>query len=528
MASSDNNSCNFCAKIFNHIAGYFKCCLRSRKIGNLLPFRLFTNQNRNNLHPKQHHNQTPSTPSSTTSDLNQYDETGSSNGFQYDNYDDDLIAVSSPMNNNISPSLALPLNYYFRPCSPLDESRNGSLRSDVSSKSKSKSRSKSRSCSPAQQIIRKLSVSNTSKSSHFDIIQSADDSQSQASSSDYSTSSALPREVPKGLINLGNTCYMNAVIQSLYSLGAIRNFALNCQHGKSLSCSLSELFRDMKTSTSPISPANFKYAFSRYQSKFTGYNQQDAQEFLRYLINGIHEESNLAPKRPRRSPIAARTPRTASEAWTQYREIVDDSPLVDLVVGQLCSTIVCSVCQNKSNCWDPFWDLSLPLSRRRYSCRLSEVIDDFTAKETLDSDERPICETCKKATRSSKQISVCRLPRVLILHLKRFTNDGYKLTSPEVMIDKTLNFDGITYQLSACISHHGHSSSSGHYTSHCKYSSSWYHFNDDRVKDVTATFDGAKLTDAYVLFYTQQSSSDNNDTDSGYTSPNIPTNQSKL
>lgn len=236
----------------------------------------------------------------------------------------------------------------------------------------------------------------------------------------------------------------------------------------------------MKNSSSPVSPVNFKYAFSRHQSKFSGLGQQDAQEFLRYLINGIHEECNRASKRPRRS-VPPRPPRSADEAWSQYRDIVDDSPLVDIVVGQMCSTIVCNACQNKSSCWDPFWDLSLPLSRGRHSCKLSDVVQDFIAKETLDSEERPVCSQCKRPTRSTKQIELSRLPQLMILHLKKFTNDGYKLSSPEIRIDKVMTFNNSTsYNLTACISHHGHSSSSGHYTSHCKYSSRWFHFNDDR------------------------------------------------
>lgn len=246
-----------------------------------------------------------------------------------------------------------------------------------------------------------------------------------------------------------------------------------------LSLELSDLFKSMKNSSTSVSPSNFKYAFSRYQTKFSGVGQQDAQEFLRYLINGLHEECNNASRRPRRS-ILPKPPKTAEEAWSQYRDIVDDSPLVDILVGQLCSTIVCSTCTNKSYCWDPFWDLSLPLVRGKHTCKLSEVLHDFTAKETLDSDERPICSNCKKATRSTKQIDICRLPQLMILHLKKFTNDGYKMSSPEVRIDKTLMINNHTYTLTACISHHGHSSSSGHYTTHCKYFNRWFHFNDDR------------------------------------------------
>lgn len=454
--------------------------------------------------------------SSLTFELNNYvAETQTSNEYSDDNDNDidndDLIAVSSPndlngssfsyQKNSInSPSFALPLNYYFKPTTPIQipsSPLSSSSSNAIDQTSKSPSNDSQNRSFVSNLILRRISKSSSpspslstapiSSSSPTPILSpSIRSQQSQLSSSDYlsssgTTSQPLPSQVPRGLINLGNTCYMNATLQSLYSIDAFRSFILNSYQGKTLTAGLRDVFKEMKKSNSPVSPADLRGSFARYQSKFSGYGQQDAQEFLRYLINGIHEEFNQANHRPRRSPNANRTsPKTSNEAWLQYREIVDDSPLVDIVVGQLCSTIVCSVCQNKSLCWDPFWDLSLPLARRRHSCNLADVVADFTSKETLDSDERPICEHCKRATRSTKQINVCRLPKVMILHLKKFTNDGYKLTSPTVEINKTLTFDNTSYHLKACISHHGHSSSSGHYTSHCKYDSSWFHFNDDR------------------------------------------------
>lgn len=353
---------------------------------------------------------------------------------------------------------------------------------------------------------------------------------SRRSSSALTESAAVPLEpgVPGGLMNLGNTCYMNASLQSIYAIESLRELLLSSRlrsSDKVLASQLADLFTLMKSGaggTQPVSPADFKYAFSRYQSKFSGFAQQDAQEFLRYLINGVHEEFNRAgPKaRPAGGRPAARAPKSAQEAWAQYREIVDDSPLVELLVGQLCSTITCGECGNKSHCWDPFWDLSLPLPGRRSaggssassylgspssyssrgSCSLRDVIEEFTSKETLDDDV--MCGQCKRATKSTKQISWSRLPQVMILHLKKFTNDGYKLSSTEIQIDRQLTFNGKSYQLKACISHHGHSSCSGHYTSHCQYNGRWYHFDDSRVRDVTSTFDTGKLNDAYVLLYT--------------------------
>lgn len=53
------------------------------------------------------------------------------------------------------------------------------------------------------------------------------------------------------------------------------------------------------TETSPlnitdhqVAPRNFKGAVGRHAEQFLGYEQQDAQEFLAYMLDGIHEDLN--------------------------------------------------------------------------------------------------------------------------------------------------------------------------------------------------------------------------------------------
>ncbi|CAG2102919.1 unnamed protein product [Medioppia subpectinata] len=91
--------------------------------------------------------------------------------------------------------------------------------------------------------------------------------------------------------------------------------------------------------------------------------------------------------------------------------------------------------------------------------------------------------------------------------LKKFANDGFKLSSQDISVNGNITIDGKTYNLYACVCHHGYSSRSGHYTAYCQYDSKWFHFNDERVKDVTDSFNASQLKDAYVLFYRQSNDS---------------------
>ena len=78
------------------------------------------------------------------------------------------------------------------------------------------------------------------------------------------------------------------------------------------------------------------------------------------------------------------------EAWKRYIRR-DDSHLVDLIVGQLKSTLRCSDCNHESVTFEPFWDLSLGIpTKGAGEVSLLECMDAFTKEEVLDGDEMPV------------------------------------------------------------------------------------------------------------------------------------------
>lgn len=86
---------------------------------------------------------------------------------------------------------------------------------------------------------------------------------------------------------------MNSVLQAMYSTDLFRKFVLRNPKSPLLN-SLCKLFEEMSEDKSSVYPGSFRNQFIKYQPKFRGYDQQDAQEFLRFLINGIHDEVNQA------------------------------------------------------------------------------------------------------------------------------------------------------------------------------------------------------------------------------------------
>ena len=92
----------------------------------------------------------------------------------------------------------------------------------------------------------------------------------------------------------------------------------------------------------------------------------------------------------------------------------------DLFAGQLMSQLVCSKCKRRSTCFDPCWDVSVQLPKGASQCTLQQCLDLFATPETLKGDDGIYCSRCKKMTAQQKVLRFSRLPRLLVVHLKRF------------------------------------------------------------------------------------------------------------
>jgi len=340
-----------------------------------------------------------------------------------------------------------------------------------------------------------------------------------------------------GLRNLGNTCFMNAVLQSLSNIqqfccyfkqlpsldGEVqkngRHPKAKCNGGgedilvsEELRKTLIALWEGGKTS---ISPESLFSVIWKVVPRFRGYQQQDAHEFLRYMLDRLHTELlNVL---------------TFPEAQSSVLGPKGRSTIVTYIFGGLLQNEVnCLICGTESKKHDPFLDLSLDIPQQCVSrngnkedqlpCNLQDCLSSFTELEELAETELYYCSSCRLKQRSTKKFWIRRLPNVLCLHLKRFRWQNYfriKLDNYVQFPIKGLDMSRFMltnmhetrgscggssmYDLAAVIVHHGSGAGSGHYTAYATHEGHWYHFNDSTVtRSDEATVAKCK---AYIIFY---------------------------
>ncbi|KAI1715418.1 ubiquitin carboxyl-terminal hydrolase domain-containing protein [Ditylenchus destructor] len=125
-----------------------------------------------------------------------------------------------------------------------------------------------------------------------------------------------------------------------------------------------ELIKDMWSGQmSSVRPSKLKGVIGQFAPRFNGYAQQDSQELTSFLLDGIHEDLNRIKDKPyieEKEGGGRPDTEVAEEAWKNYMKR-NDSIIVDLLHGQLKSTLVCPECHLVSVKFDPFCFLSVPV-----------------------------------------------------------------------------------------------------------------------------------------------------------------------
>ncbi|KHN42818.1 Ubiquitin carboxyl-terminal hydrolase 23 [Glycine soja] len=306
------------------------------------------------------------------------------------------------------------------------------------------------------------------------------------------------RRIGAGLRNLGNTCFLNSVLQCLTYTEPLAAYLQSGKHKTSCHvagfCALcaiqNHVSRALQSTGRILSPEDLVGNLRCISRNFRNARQEDAHEYMVNLLECMHK-CCLPSGIPSESPGA-----------------YEKSFVHKIFGGRLRSQVKCHQCSYCSNKFDPFLDLSLEIFK---ADSLQKALSNFTAAEWLDGGEKEYhCQRCKQKVRALKQLTIHKAPYVLTIHLKRFhAHDPGQKIKKKIQFGCALDlkpfvsgsYDGdVKYSLYGVLVHAGSSTHSGHYYCYVRTSNNmWYTLDDNRVSHVSER--EVLNQQAYMLFY---------------------------
>ncbi|GMJ05368.1 ubiquitin-specific protease 15 [Hibiscus trionum] len=307
---------------------------------------------------------------------------------------------------------------------------------------------------------------------------------------------------PRGLLNCGNSCYANAVLQCLTCTKPLSIYLLHGSHSRTcygkdwcLMCELEQHVMLLRDAGGPLSPSRILSHIRSINGQMGDGSQEDAHEFLRLLVASL--QSICLERLGGEQKV---DPRLQETTFIQHT-----------FGGRLRSKVKCLRCSHESERYENIMDLTLEIYGWVES--LEDALTQFTTPEDLDGENMYRCGRCASYARARKQLRIHEAPNILTIVLKRFQEGKYGkinkcITFPD-MLDMVPFMTGKgdippLYMLYGVVVHLDtlNASFSGHYVSYIKdLRGSWFRIDDTEVHPVS--MNQVMSEDAYILFYTR-------------------------
>lgn len=327
-----------------------------------------------------------------------------------------------------------------------------------------------------------------------------------------------------GLVNLGNTCFLNSCIQILnhtYELNFI--IEKNKHVNTSLSDSLiytewKDLHKLMWSNNGVISPNKFvanvqKTAEIKNKEMFTGWNQNDMPEFLMFIIDCLHNSMARGVNIKISGNKENDTDVMATECYEMLKRVYSKeySEIMELFYGVQVSIVeTLDGRKHYSRTPEHFFilNLTIPISEKKETVTIYDCIDLYMKSEIMEGTNAWYNEKTKQKESVKRRTFFWNFPKVLVIMLNRFSPDGEKKLNnmvdfPVDNLDlskyvRGYNASTYKYELYGVGNHYG-SMGMGHYTSFVRnYNNEWIHFNDQQA---TIMNEPVVTSFAYCLFY---------------------------
>jgi len=318
-----------------------------------------------------------------------------------------------------------------------------------------------------------------------------------------------------GLTNLGNTCFINSTIQILYHTYELTEFCDSLQFQVNSDdflllkewYDLRNLLWSKRCVVSPNRFVNILHVVSAKKniSIFSDFSQNDASEFLLFLINTFH---NGLPKIKTFKKKAQGIDGICQTYLESIMKNNDYSKINDLFYGLKITLLTCG--EKISIVPEPFFVFHLPIPESNEPT-IEECFDLYMKDEVLEGDNGMINDETNEKENALKQTFIWDFPTILIVDFQRFKLFNFVARKKQNFIHYSTTLDlskyikgkneGLEYKYELYgISNHSGNVNGGHYTSHIKnMNGKWYNYNDTFVKEINES--EIFSPKAYCLFY---------------------------
>lgn len=346
----------------------------------------------------------------------------------------------------------------------------------------------------------------------------------------------------RGLPNLGNTCYLNSILQVLFNTPGFYDVFMRYAHPQEkateTTCQqqLAYKFRDLfSVYRSDASDdilhrglADFVHSFRQNYAEF-GFNQNDQHEYLMYLFRVIHDYMNVKTHMVFTGEVRDTYDKLEKQSLLEWRmngmstTIVNmepsgsdcyDSCIPRMFCGQYLFRTQCerADCGHISSRFDIFRCCELPIGNPdKDIVTLDESLREFTGVIQLDDDNPYTCDKCGHKGKSYRKHTFWRLPPILAISLKRnifhqTASGTYRSLKDKRLVNfpQTLDLapymsagrESTTYRLYGTGNHRG-GAQGGHHYSQVFSDGKWYTIDDKRITEGLVS----TQEDVYMLFY---------------------------
>ena len=337
----------------------------------------------------------------------------------------------------------------------------------------------------------------------------------------------LLKDRGSGLVNLGNTCFINASLQCLANTPPLVQWLLCNSHYPCcrvklekqfcLFCEAERLVKliHSKNSNSSYSssigapnPNNIVRRIKDISTTFKIGRQEDASEFLICLIDKIVDASLRSSQPPER---------LRPSSGTSYEQLCHSQTIFHELFGLvLRSRVVCSRCLHTSDTFEVQYTWIVGV---RNHTDVRQSLKQFVCRESLSGENLYRCIKCKQLVPAIKRYTLHKASKILLINLKRFEfgKNSHKLSHqvhyPEYlnvtpyMSEESSNDPSLNYRLYAVLVHVGSSMHSGHYFSYVRSPNNQWYKADDTTMTQCDLDHVLKQNGAYILCYIKETPS---------------------